>query len=75
METPGFSFTPTPLGHEEYVGVGQPSSANDIQEFLGILLKKGFQQLNLKMHMNCCTLLGISMEKYLKFCKLTKSDK
>ncbi|GFY25621.1 uncharacterized protein TNCV_2487411 [Trichonephila clavipes] len=31
METPGSSFTPTPLGHEENVEVGQPSRANALQ--------------------------------------------
>ncbi|GFV66879.1 hypothetical protein TNCV_1203181 [Trichonephila clavipes] len=28
IATPGSSFTPTPLGHEENVGVGKPSRAN-----------------------------------------------
>ncbi|GFU51021.1 hypothetical protein TNCV_4462131 [Trichonephila clavipes] len=31
MVTPGSSFTPTPLGYEENVGVGQPSRANALQ--------------------------------------------
>ncbi|GFU76368.1 uncharacterized protein TNCV_2158751 [Trichonephila clavipes] len=31
MATSGSSFTPTPLGHEENVGVGQPSRANALQ--------------------------------------------
>ncbi|GFS62935.1 hypothetical protein TNCV_2054211 [Trichonephila clavipes] len=31
MATPGSSFTPTPLGHEENIGVGQPSWANALQ--------------------------------------------
>ncbi|GFX61512.1 hypothetical protein TNCV_1031011 [Trichonephila clavipes] len=31
MATPGSSFTPTPLSHEENVEVGQPSRANALQ--------------------------------------------
>ncbi|GFV63914.1 hypothetical protein TNCV_3787871 [Trichonephila clavipes] len=31
MATPGSSFTPTPLGHEENVGVRQPSRTNASQ--------------------------------------------